>query len=135
MDILGLDVGKRELHAVLLQEDRTTSKIVTNSPTGISQLKTWLKNRKAAEVHVCLEATGGWSEDVAEALHDAGLTVSLVNPSRIKAFAQSEMLRTKTDRVDAAMIARFCRLHVPDPWTPPSPEIRTCKDLCAVTAA
>jgi transposase len=129
VDILGLDFGKRELHAVLLQGDRTTSKIVTNSPTGIAQLKTWLKNRKAAEVHVCLEATGGWSEDVAEALHDAGLTVSLVNPSRIKAFAQSEMLRTKTDRVDAAMIARFCRLHVPDPWTPPAPEIRTLQGL------
>lgn len=129
MDILGLDVGKRELHAVLLQSDRTTSKIVANSPTGIAQLKTWLKNRKAAEVHVCLEATGGWSEDVAEALHDAGLTVSLVNPSRIKAFAQSELLRTKTDRVDAAMIARFCRLHVPDPWTPPAPEIRALQGL------
>jgi transposase len=129
VDILGLDVGKRELHAVLLQSDRTTSKIVTNSPTGIAQLKAWLENRKAAEVHVCLEATGGWSEDVAEALHDAGLTVSLVNPSRIKAFAQSELLRTKTDRVDAAMIARFCRLHVPDPWTPPAPEIRTLQGL------
>ena len=129
VDILGLDFGKRELHAVLLQGDRTTSKIVTNSPTGIAQLKTWLKNRKAAEVHVCLEATGGWSEDVAEALHDAGLTVSLVNPSRIKAFAQSELLRTKTDRVDAAMIARFCRLHVPDPWTSPAPEIRTLQGL------
>ena len=129
VDILGLDVGKRELHAVLLQGDRTTSKIITNSPTGISQLKTWLKNRKAAEVHVCLEATGGWSEDVAEALHDAGLTVSLVNPSRIKAFAQSEMLRTKTDRVDAAMIARFCRLHVADPRTPPAPEIRALQGL------
>jgi len=114
---------------VLLQSDRTTSKIVANSPTGIAQLKTWLKNRKAAEVHVCLEATGGWSEDVAEALHDAGLTVSLVNPSRIKAFAQSELLRTKTDRVDAAMIARFCRLHVPDPWTPPALEIRTLQGL------
>ena len=129
MDKLGLDVGKREVHAVLLQSDRTTSKIVPNSPSGIAQLKTWLKNRKAAEIHVCLEATGGWSEDVAEALHDAGLTVSLVNPSRIKAFAQSEMLRTKTDRVDAAMIARFCRLHVPDPWTPPALEIRTLQGL------
>jgi len=129
VDILGLDVGKRELHAVLLQADRTASKSVTNSPTGIAQLQTWLKNRKVAEVHVCLEATGGWSEDVATALHEAGQTVSLVNPSRIKAFAQSELLRTKTDRVDAAMIARFCRMHVPDPWTPPAPEIRTLQGL------
>ena len=55
--------------------------------------------------------------------------VSLVNPARIKAFAQSEMLRTKTDRVDAGLIARFCRLHEPQPWSPPAPEIRMLQGL------
>jgi transposase len=49
---------------------------------------------------VCLEATGGWSEQVAVALSEAGHVVSVVNPARIKAFAQSEMVRTKTDRID-----------------------------------
>jgi transposase len=48
---------------------------------------------------------------------------------RIKAFAKSEMLRTKTDRIDAALIARFCRTHAPDPWTPPTPEIRALQGL------
>jgi transposase len=76
-----------------------------------------------------LEATGGWSEGVAIALAEAGHVVSLVNPSRIKAFAQSEMLRTKTDRIDAGLIARFCLLHKPDPWMPPAPEIRVLQGL------
>ncbi len=129
VEILGLDVGKRELHAVLMHDDRSACKSVPNSPTGIAQLQKWLKNRKVSRVHVCLEATGGWSEDVAMALNEAGHIVSLVNPSRIKAFAQSEMLRTKTDRVDAASIARFCRMHVPEQWTPPAPEIRTLQGL------
>lgn len=62
-------------------------------------------------------------------LHEAGHVVSLVNPSRIKAFAQSEMLRTKTDAVDAALIARFCQLHKPSPWTPPAPEVRALQGL------
>jgi transposase len=93
------------------------------------QLQAWLRNRKVERVHACLEATGGWSEDVAIVLHDAGHVVSLVNPSRIKAFAQSEMLRTKTDQIDAALIARFCRLHAPEPWTPPTPEIRVLQGL------
>lgn len=39
------------------------------------------------------------------------------------------MVRTKTDAVDAALIARFCRLHRPDRWTPPSPEIRILQGL------
>ena len=129
MDVLGLDVGKRELHAVLLQNDRAASKSVPNSPSGLVQLRTWLKNRKVSRVHACLEATGGWSEDVGIALSDAGHIVSLVNPSRVKAFAQSEGLRTKTDRVDAASIARFCRMHVPEPWTPPTLEIRALQGL------
>jgi transposase len=129
VDVLGVDVGKRELHAVLLQGGRAASKSAPNSPAGIAQFQTWLNNRKAHRVHACLEATGGWSEDVAFALADAGHVVSLVNPSRIKAFAQSELLRTKTDKIDAALIARFCNLHNPAPWTPPAPEIRVLQGL------
>ena len=129
VEILGIDVGKHEMHAVLLQDDRATSKSVSNSAAGFKQLQSWLRNRKAERVHACLEATGGWSEDLALALHEAGHVVSLVNPMRIKAFAKSEMLRTKTDRIDAALIARFCRTHAPEPWTPPAPEIRALQGL------
>jgi len=39
------------------------------------------------------------------------------------------MVRTKTDRIDAALIARFCRLHQPEPWTPPAPEVRILQGL------
>lgn len=84
---------------------------------------------RVERVHACLEATGGWSEDLALALHEAGHIVSLVNPMRIKAFAKSEMLRTKTDRIDAALIARFCRTHAPGPWAPPTEETRALQGL------
>jgi transposase len=129
VEILGIDVGKHEMHAVLLQHERSTSKSVANSAAGFKQLQTWLRNRRVEKVHACLEATGGWSEDLAVALCDAGHVVSLINPMRIKAFAKSEMLRTKTDLIDAALIARFCRMHSPDPWTPPSLEIRALQGL------
>jgi transposase len=131
LNVLGIDVGKRDLHAVLLQEKRSASKSVPNSGDGIARLQTWLKNRKVERVHVCLEATGGWSEEVAIALSQAGHVVSLVNPARIKAFAHSEMVRTKTDAIDAALIARFCRLHEPEPWTLPAPEIRMLQGCAA----
>jgi transposase len=129
LDFLGIDVGKNDLHAALLQGERSAIKSVPNSATGIRQLIAWLTNRKVENVHACLESTGGWSEAVAFALHDASYLVSIVNPCRIKAFAQSEMLRTKTDAVDAAMIARFCRLHKPDRWTPPTPEVLALQGL------
>ncbi len=53
----------------------------------------------------------------------------MVNPARIKAFAQSELLRTKTDEVDAAFIARFCKSQNPEPRLPPPPEIRMLQTL------
>ena len=62
-------------------------------------------------------------------MHDAGHTVSIVNPARIKGFAQSELMRTKNDKVDAGLIARFCLAMHPDPWTPAPPEIRQLQAL------
>jgi transposase len=84
-------------------------------PIEDNGVRVWLNDGGAITLGSCLEATGGWSEDLALALHEADHVVCFVNPMRVKAFAKSEMLRTKTDRVDAALIARFCRLHAPEP--------------------
>ena len=77
-----------------------------------------------------MEATGAYWEALAALhLHGLGKRVSVVNPARIKAFAQSELLRTKTDAVDAALIARFCKSQSPEPWIPPAPDIRVLQAL------
>jgi transposase len=127
--ILGIDVGKAEFHTCLLIEERTWSKSFPNAPAGLKQLTAWLQNRKVEKVYACLESTGGFEEALALELFESGHLVSVVNPSRIHAFAKSELLRTKTDRVDSALIARFCRAHEPDLWTPPAPEIRALQAL------
>jgi transposase len=76
-----------------------------------------------------MEATGSYWQALATALCDAGLTVSVVNPKRIKAFAESELLRAKTDAVDAALIARFALTQHLDAWQPPPLEIRELQGL------
>jgi transposase len=53
----------------------------------------------------------------------------VVNPARVKAFAQSRMLRTKTDSADAALIAQFCKTQSPAPWSAPTPEVRRLQAL------
>jgi transposase len=125
---LGVDIAKETFHASLLS-DRERTKVFPNTQKGFEQLVAWLKNRQAGDVHVCMEATGAYWEPLALYLHGLEHRVSVVNPARIKAFAQSELLRTKTDAVDAALIARFCRSQSPEPWTPPPPEIRTLQAL------
>jgi transposase len=71
-----------------------------------------------------MEATGAYWEALTFYLHELKYQVRVVNPARVEAFAQSELPRTKTDEVDAALIARFCKSHSPEPWLPPPAEIR-----------
>lgn len=127
--ILGLDISKQTIDACLLAGDAATSKKVANNGKGFAQLKNWLRNRRATDVHVCMEATGSYFEAVAESFADDGFVVSVVNPAQIKAFAASQLLRAKTDAIDAQTIARFCRLQQPPAWVPPSAEHRKFRAL------
>jgi len=128
MSVLGIDVGKEYIDCELL-DDKLARKRVPNTIRGFEQLASWLRNRKVRKVHACMEATGGWSEDLAFFLHECGHVVSIVNPMQIRAFGQSELSRTKTDRADAALIARFCQAMQPAPWAPPTPAERRLRQL------
>jgi transposase len=126
--VLGVDVGKQYIDCELLDDKRATKK-VTNSVRGFEQIVAWLRNRKVEKVHVCMEATGGWSEELAFFLHEHGHLVSIVNPMQIWSFGQSELSRTKTDKADAGLIARFCAAMHPPAWEPPKPAERRLKQL------
>ena len=126
---LGIDISKETFHASLLSDRAESKKVFPNTPKGFEQLVAWLKNRHADDVHACMEATGAYWESLAYYLHELALRVSVINPARIKAFAQSELLRTKTDAVDAALIARFCKSQSPELWVPPPPEVRILQTL------
>ncbi|MFH1080823.1 MAG: IS110 family transposase [Pseudomonadota bacterium] len=129
VSVLGIDIAKKKFDAALLVDGKTKHKACKNSAEGFETLMLWLEKQEIQKVHVCLEATGNYGEDLAIYLHDAGHIVSIVNPARIKGFAQSELIRTKTDKLDATLIARFCLAMKPSPWSPPSPEIRSLRAL------
>lgn len=130
--ILGIDVAKAKLDVALqLVDGKIRSKVIDNTPQGFAVLSTWLNKYGVTDLHVCMEATGIYWEAVAEFLADAGHTVSIVNPAQIKAFGAAELVRTKTDRVDARLIARFCVAQRPEPWQAPSPAIRELRALVA----
>jgi transposase len=120
---LGIDVAKAKLDcALLLPEGKLRHKTVPNTPEGFDTLRVWLRKSGAETVHVCMEATGVYWEGVAEYMAALdSVCVSVINPSQIKAFGASELVRTKTDRVDAGLIARFCAERRPPPWQAPSP--------------
>jgi transposase len=127
--ILGVDIAKRKFDVALLINGKLKHKVFSNNQEGFEELELWLKKHGANHVHVCLEASSTYGDELAIYMYDAGHTVSIVNPARIKGFAQSELIRTKNDKVDAGLIARFCLAMHPEPWTPAPPEMRQLQAL------
>ncbi len=128
--VLGIDIAKLKFNVCLINiNGKLKHKVFPNNPPGFEQLKQWLSKQGVERVHACLEATGTYGEALALFLHQAGHAVSVINPAAIKAFAQSRLSRTKTDRVDAELIARFCQAQEPPRWTPPAVEVRELQAL------
>jgi transposase len=127
---LGLDIAKLKFNACLVRESgKLRHKVFPNSAAGFAQLADWLAGQGAVSVHACLEATGTYGDSLATYLHEQGHTVSVVNPAAVKAYAQSRLSRTKTDRVDAELIAGFCAERRPPAWRPPASELRELQAL------
>lgn len=128
--ILGVDISKQKFDACLvLESGKFRHKVFPNGGAGFAQLSAWLERHRVARVHACLEATGTYSEPLALYLFEAGHTVSVVNPAKIKAFAQSHLSRTKTDKADATSIAQFCQERHPVAWQPLPREVRELQAL------
>jgi transposase len=128
---VGIDVAKSKLDVAWLDErGKLKNHVFTNDAKGHAALIVWLHDRTSdGTPRVCMEATGPYGEAPAIALADAGFVVSVVNPARIKGFAQSELLRNKTDRADAALLARFGQTMQPEPWLAPPLQVRELRAL------
>jgi len=135
---VGIDVSKASLEIALIgsEEDVSASQTVPNTKDGFDQLLSWIKTQadvqleeSPEQIHVCLEASGGYQRPVARFLHERGLTVSIVNPLRTSAYAESQLSRSKTDKVDARLLARFCQREEPNPWEPSSSEQKSLKEM------
>ena len=131
MAYLGIDVSKDTLDVCLLHDGGPAAAAFPNSKAGWRSLRNWLKKRAKEPTHVCLEATGRYGEGITAFLHANGYAVSVINPARIKGYATSRLARNKTDRIDAALIADFCRAQQADLplWTPPDPAQRHLQAL------
>jgi len=128
--VVGIDVSKAKLDvACLLASGKFRSKVVANTGAGFAELQGWLARQAVHRAHVCMEATGVYWEAVAEFLTDRGFRVSVMNPAQIKAFGAALAVRSKTDAIDARVIAQFCAQQRPAPWQAPTPQVRVLRAL------
>lgn len=129
MIYLGIDMAKEKFDVCLLHDGQQWSGTFSNDALGLDKLDIWLTNRVEGQVEACMEATGRYGEGLAAHLHECGHRVSIVNPARIKHYAKSQMRRNKTDKIDAAIIADFCRTQKTHEWQPPNEADVTLKQL------
>jgi transposase len=130
---VGIDVSKAKVDVCVLEAGTAKHKpqhsVFENNRQGFRSLANYLKKRVPSGTGVCLEATGAYGDEVAAYLHQRGYAVKVVNPIRIKRYAQSQMTRNKTDKQDAYYIADFCLTQSAPLWTPPDPSWVELRDL------
>ncbi len=101
---VGIDVSLAQLDAVILPTGEAIS--VDNTPAGILNL-VGLPRESGDIALVVMEATGGLERDCAVALVAAGWPVAVVNPRQVRDYARATGVLAKTDKIDAAVLARF----------------------------
>ena len=139
--IVATDIGMDNFYACykIQYEDKSVvikgSKSFDNVPSGIEEFYLWCSKRnKTPEVHpiFVMEATGVYYEELAYFLYHKKEKVSVQLAQKIKYFAKGCNLKTKTDKVDAKMIAEFGiekNLTGTDLWSPPSKDFKMIRDL------
>lgn len=130
--ILGIDISKDKFDVCLraaAPEGARHAGTFSNHAKGFPALNTWLARHSIGHLHACLEATSRYGDALARHLHQHGHTVSVVNPRRPRHYADSRLVRTQNDTVDAALIADFCASQNPRAWEPMSEGKRQLQDL------
>lgn len=133
---IGIDISKDTFHACCKQSVGGQFVIkgthsFENSYTGFTTFSRWeLTKTKNAETLYVMEATGVYHEELTHFLYSNGKTVSVVLANKIKHFAKSLNIKTKTDKADASMIAHYGLERCPEAWQPMMPQMKSLRDLC-----
>jgi transposase len=119
---VGIDVSAKTLQVAMDGSDGVRDMEFSNDADGHKKLCKVL-TKKGFAARVCLEATGTYSLDAAIALSAAeGVEVMIVNPKSARHFAEAQLRRAKTDRVDARALMDYARRMPFVVWARPSQE-------------
>jgi transposase len=121
---IGIDVSKDHLDAHKLPDGQ--SRQFANTPAGIKALIGWIG---LDPTRIVFEPTGACHRQLEVRLAEAGLPIVKVNPRQAKRFAQAIGQLAKTDRLDAAMLAKMGALLDLQPRPVPAANLRNLKDL------
>lgn len=128
---IGIDIAKHSFDAVFEQADTLHHCQFCNDVQGFHDLHHWVMtyHYSTDKPHMVMEATGNYWQALATWANAHNLNVSVVNPLHLHAYAKSLGIRTKTDKQDAKLLARYGRHEHPRPWQPKPAHINTLNAL------
>lgn len=122
---VGIDVSLKSLSVAWGRSAETVGKAQSfgQTATGYRALVKALQATgcQAPQAVVVLEATSTYWMQVAVVLCEAGYQVRVVNPRQAHHFMQAQMQQTKTDAIDAQLLAQMAAQQALVAWQPPSP--------------
>jgi transposase len=106
--ILAVDVSSNNLEAFISDgKSVLLRKEFQNNKSGCSSL---IRTSQKYKVSRCaLEATGGYEQLITEYFYKSKITVNILNPARVRRYAQGIGVLAKTDRIDSYVIERYAR--------------------------
>ncbi len=122
---IGIDVAKAHLDVAWAEQSRRFN----NDKVGRATLVKWIKQKQSGPVQVICEASGGYEQELLDALAEAALAVSLVQATRVRQYARAAGILAKTDKVDARVLARFGAAMRPEPTSPRSAAQKLLREL------
>ena len=147
MDILkqcvGIDIAKLSFTACVIkrtinfEEEESEVREFANEKKGFNQFVKWVGKviSKEVDVHFVMEATGIYYEQLAYHLCKLNKKVSVLLPNKVAHYSKSLNVKTKTDAVDAKVIAKMgCERNL-CPWLPPSDLYKNLRSLCRLYKA
>lgn len=125
---VGVDVAKDKFDVALEIDNKFKLECFGNDKKGYQAFSKWL-GKYTSEPWICMEATGHYSELIADYLSSTKVKVSIVNPLQIKNFSRAKLSRNKTDQLDARLIATYCKMMQPRTFLPRSESQKELKEL------
>lgn len=123
---VGIDISKDFFDVALPHENSYRHLQLDNSQRGFGKL---LKAMEHLRAHCVMEASGPYYLRLASFLHGKGVAVSVVNPLSVRRFSQMRLVRAKTDKKDAVMIAEYGKTEQPALWSVEAEHVLELKQL------
>lgn len=135
MVYIGFDIAKENHYASFADSNGEViveAFLVKNSINGFNFFMDKLKenNIEISDCLVGMESTGHYGENLIQFLHNKGFNIGIINPIQTDALRNSNIRKTKTDKIDTYLIIQSLMLKHYTPFVAKDIKILELRSLC-----